>query len=192
MVKFYDNWERLVEAVMRREQLRTLSLSDSRTPSARSLDSDFSFSSSSQYDEVSFRITPSPLHPDSVKLRLEQSLKEGKQRGNGKAPAKRRSAMWKGLSIFSGFSSKKDYGREEIEIQWANKAQRTLHGLEPMKTAGVSSKKIYEDLSLPAEKDKKRAEFARLQELHTLKGHIESVMKAKGLDINSIDHYYTV
>lgn len=61
----------------------------------------------------------------------------------------------------SGFSSKKDYGREEIEIQWANKAQRTLHGLEPMKTAGVSSKKIYEDLSLPAEKDKKRAEFAR-------------------------------
>ncbi|KAL0318042.1 UNVERIFIED_CONTAM: Plasma membrane ATPase 4 [Sesamum angustifolium] len=190
MVRFYDNWERLVEAVMRREQLRSLSLSDSRTPSTRSRESDFSFSSSSQYDESSFRITPSPLHPDAVKLRLDQSLKEGKQRGSGKAPAKR-SALWKGLSIFSGFSSKKDYGREEREIQWA-KAQRTLHGLEPMKTAGVSSKQSYKQLSLLAEKDKRRAEFARLQELHTLKGHIESVMKAKGLDINSIDHYYTV
>ncbi|KAL0299640.1 UNVERIFIED_CONTAM: Plasma membrane ATPase 4 [Sesamum radiatum] len=185
MVRFYDNWERLVEAVMRREQLRTLSLSDSRTPSTRSLESDFSFSSSSQYDESSFRITPSPLHPDAVKLRHDQSLKEGKQRGSGKAPAKRRSALWKGLVL------KKDYGREEREIQWA-KAQRTLHGLEPMKTAGVSSKQSYKQLSLLAEKDKRRAEFARLQELHTLKGHIESVMKAKGLDINSIDHYYTV
>ncbi|KAK4384886.1 Plasma membrane ATPase [Sesamum angolense] len=159
MVRFYDNWERLVEAVMRREQLRTLSLSDSRTPSTRSLESDFSFSSSSQYDESSFRITPSPLHPDAVKLRLDQSLKEGKQRGSGKAPAKRRSALWKGLSIFSGFSSKKDYGREEREIQWA-KAQRTLHDLEPMKTAGVSSKQSYKQLSLLAEKDKRRAEFA--------------------------------
>ncbi|KAK4431372.1 ATPase 5, plasma membrane-type [Sesamum alatum] len=190
MVICYDNWERLVEAVMRREQLRTLSLSDSRSPSARSHDSDFSFSSSSQYDEVSFKITPSPLRPDAVKLGLERSLKEGKQRGSGKAPAKRRSAMWKGLSIFSGFSSKKDYGREEREAQWA-KAQRTLHGLQPMKTDGVFSKQSYAELSRLAEMAKRRAELARLQELRTLKGHIESVMKAKGLDINSIDHYYT-
>jgi hypothetical protein len=32
----------------------------------------------------------------------------------------------------------------------------------------------------------------RLRELHTLKGHVESVVKLKGLDINTIQHNYTV
>jgi hypothetical protein len=38
----------------------------------------------------------------------------------------------------------------------------------------------------------KRAEVARLRELHTLKGHVESVVKLKGLDIETINQSYTV
>ncbi|KAI3469127.1 hypothetical protein Pfo_025790 [Paulownia fortunei] len=192
MGRCYDNWGRLVEAVVHRELIRSLSLSDSRSPSTRSWDSDFSVSSSSRHDDsLSVGTTPSPLHPDAVKLKLTQSVKEGKQSGSGKVPAKRRIAMWKGLSIFGVFSSKKDYGREERELKWA-KPQRTLHSLEPMKTAGVFSKQNYEEVSRMAEEAKRRAEIARLRELHTLKGHIESLLKTKGIDIDSIHHYYTV
>ena len=32
----------------------------------------------------------------------------------------------------------------------------------------------------------------RLRELHTLKGHVESVVKLKGLDIETIQQSYTV
>jgi H+-transporting ATPase len=32
----------------------------------------------------------------------------------------------------------------------------------------------------------------RLRELHTLKGHVESVAKLKGLDIDTAGHHYTV
>lgn len=34
--------------------------------------------------------------------------------------------------------------------------------------------------------------LCRLRELHTLKGHVESVVKLKGLDIDTIQHNYTV
>ena len=34
--------------------------------------------------------------------------------------------------------------------------------------------------------------FGRLRELHTLKGHVESVVKLKGLDIETIQQHYTV
>lgn len=33
--------------------------------------------------------------------------------------------------------------------------------------------------------------FFRLRELHTLKGHVESVVKLKGLDIDTIQQHYT-
>lgn len=35
-------------------------------------------------------------------------------------------------------------------------------------------------------------ELFRLRELHTLKGHVESVVKLKGLDIETIQQNYTV
>jgi H+-transporting ATPase len=50
----------------------------------------------------------------------------------------------------------------------------------------------YRELSELAEQAKKRAEIARLRELHTLKGHVESVVKLKGLDIETIQQHYTV
>ncbi|KAE8653042.1 ATPase 8, plasma membrane-type [Cucumis sativus] len=90
----------------------------------------------------------------------------------------------------TAFTTKKDYGKGEREAQWAI-AQRTMHGLQPPETI-FHEKSNYEDLSEIAEQAKKRAEVARLRELHTLKGHVESVVKLKGLDIETIQQHYTV
>ncbi|BAT80152.1 hypothetical protein LR48_Vigan04g002600 [Vigna angularis] len=92
----------------------------------------------------------------------------------------------------TAFTTKKDYGKEEREAQWAL-AQRTLHGLQPPETSSIfNEKSSYRELSEIAEQAKRRAEVARLRELHTLKGHVESVVKLKGLDIDTIQQHYTV
>ncbi|RYR13915.1 hypothetical protein Ahy_B04g070663 isoform J [Arachis hypogaea] len=92
----------------------------------------------------------------------------------------------------TAFTTKKDYGKEEREAQWAL-AQRTLHGLQPPETSSIfNEKNSYRELSEIAEQAKRRAEVARLRELHTLKGHVESVVKLKGLDIDTIQQHYTV
>ncbi|XP_022153419.1 ATPase 9, plasma membrane-type [Momordica charantia] len=92
----------------------------------------------------------------------------------------------------TAFTTKKDYGIGEREAQWAA-AQRTLHGLQPPETSELfHDKNNYRELSEIAEQAKKRAEVARLRELHTLKGHVESVVKLKGLDIETIQQHYTV
>ncbi|XP_022714750.1 plasma membrane ATPase-like isoform X1 [Durio zibethinus] len=92
----------------------------------------------------------------------------------------------------TAFTTKKDYGREEREAQWAT-AQRTLHGLQvPGAEDILNDKNNYRELSEIAEQAMKRAEIARLRELHTLKGHVESVVKLKGLDIETIQQHYTV
>ncbi|KAJ6745251.1 CALCIUM-TRANSPORTING ATPASE [Salix koriyanagi] len=93
----------------------------------------------------------------------------------------------------TAFTTKKDYGKEEREAQWAT-AQRTLHGLQPPETSHnmFSDKNSYRELSEIAEQAKRRAEMARLRELNTLKGHVESVVKLKGLDIDTIQQHYTV
>ena len=92
----------------------------------------------------------------------------------------------------TAFTTKKDYGREEREAQWAT-AQRSLHGLQPAETTSLfNDKNSYRELSEIAEQAKRRAEVARLRELHTLKGHVESVVKLKGLDIDTINQHYTV
>ncbi|KAL8492971.1 hypothetical protein ACS0TY_024248 [Phlomoides rotata] len=87
----------------------------------------------------------------------------------------------------TAFSTKKDYGKGEREAQWAV-AQRTLHGLS---TPHIDDKH-HGELTEIAEQARKRAEVARLRELHTLKGHVESVVKLKGLDIDTINQNYTV
>lgn len=63
----------------------------------------------------------------------------------------------------TAFTTKKDYGREEREAQWAT-AQRTLHGLQPPEVAAnahFSDKSSYRELSEIAEQAKRRAEIAR-------------------------------
>lgn len=89
------------------------------------------------------------------------------------------------------FTRKKDFGKEERELKWAH-AQRTLHGLQPPDAKMFSDKGGYNELNHMAEEAKRRAEIARLRELHTLKGHVESVVKLKGLDIETIQQSYTV
>ncbi|PIN08603.1 Plasma membrane H+-transporting ATPase [Handroanthus impetiginosus] len=92
----------------------------------------------------------------------------------------------------TAFTTKKDYGKEEREAQWAL-AQRTLHGLQAPESSNIfHEKNNYRELSEIAEQAKRRAEIARLRELHTLKGHVESVVKLKGLDIETIQQHYTV
>ncbi|RAL50826.1 hypothetical protein DM860_015973 [Cuscuta australis] len=92
----------------------------------------------------------------------------------------------------TAFTTKKDYGKEEREAQWAH-AQRTLHGLQPPESSNLfTEKNSYRELSEIAEQAKRRAEVARLRELHTLKGHVESVVKLKGLDIETIQQHYTL
>ncbi|KGN65821.2 hypothetical protein Csa_020017 [Cucumis sativus] len=93
----------------------------------------------------------------------------------------------------TAFTTKKDYGREEREAQWAA-TQRTLHGLQPApeRASLFLEKNSYRELSEIAEQAKRRAEIARLRELNTLKGHVESVVKLKGLDIDTIQQHYTV
>ncbi|XP_058206954.1 ATPase 8, plasma membrane-type-like [Rhododendron vialii] len=92
----------------------------------------------------------------------------------------------------TAFTTKKDYGRGEREAQWAL-AQRTLHGLQCSDSQDLfNDKSGYRELSEIAEQAKRRAEVARLRELHTLKGHVESVVKLKGLDIETIQQHYTV
>ncbi|KAM6549961.1 hypothetical protein CsatB_021637 [Cannabis sativa] len=88
------------------------------------------------------------------------------------------------------FTRKKDFGKEERELKWAH-AQRTLHGLHPPEGMMFADRSTTE-LNQMAEDAKRRAEIARLRELHTLKGHVESVVRLKGLDINTIQQAYTV
>ncbi|KAL0403204.1 UNVERIFIED_CONTAM: putative inactive receptor kinase [Sesamum radiatum] len=49
MSRIYDNWERLVETVLRREKLRQLALEHSRSPTVSSISSSFSFTLDEMY-----------------------------------------------------------------------------------------------------------------------------------------------
>ncbi|KAG6608201.1 Plasma membrane ATPase 4, partial [Cucurbita argyrosperma subsp. sororia] len=92
----------------------------------------------------------------------------------------------------TAFTTKKDYGKEEREAQWAT-TQRTIHGLQlPQSNNALSDRNSCGELSEIAEQARRRAEIARLRELHTLKGRVESVVKLKGLDIDTINQHYTV
>ncbi|KAL8475615.1 hypothetical protein ACS0TY_028324 [Phlomoides rotata] len=88
------------------------------------------------------------------------------------------------------FTRKKDFGREDRELKWAQ-AQRTLHGLHPPEDK-YTERSSHTELNQIAEEAKRRADMARLRELHTLKGHVESVIKMKNLDIDTIQQSYTV
>jgi H+-transporting ATPase len=61
----------------------------------------------------------------------------------------------------TAFTTKKDYGKEEREAQWAA-AQRTLHGLQPAEKNNIfNEKNSYSELSQIAEQAKRRAEVVR-------------------------------
>ncbi|KQK20491.1 plasma membrane ATPase 3 isoform X2 [Brachypodium distachyon] len=89
------------------------------------------------------------------------------------------------------FTRKKDFGREERELKWAT-AQRTLHGLQPPESTTFQGMTSYSELNQLADEARRRAEIARLRELNTLKGRMESVVRQKGLDLETIQQSYTV
>ncbi|CAN8277436.1 unnamed protein product [Cochlearia groenlandica] len=89
------------------------------------------------------------------------------------------------------FTRQKDFGKEQRELQWAH-AQRTLHGLQAPDAKMFPERTHFNELSQMADEAKRRAEIARMRELHTLKGHVESVVRLKGLDIETIQQAYTV
>ncbi|XP_011020653.1 PREDICTED: plasma membrane ATPase-like [Populus euphratica] len=92
----------------------------------------------------------------------------------------------------TAFTSKEEYGKRERMAPGAAD-QRTNHGLHPPEGSELfNDKSNYRELHDIAEHAKRRAEVARLRELHTLKGHVESVVKLKGLDIETIQQHYTV
>lgn len=86
----------------------------------------------------------------------------------------------------TAFTSKKDYGKEDREAKWVL-SQRTLQGLMSgeLEISGRRS-------NLIAEQARRRAEIARLGELHTLRGHVESVVRLKNLNMRSIQTAHTV
>ncbi|CAN4086085.1 unnamed protein product [Withania somnifera] len=59
------------------------------------------------------------------------------------------------------FTRKKDFGKEQRELQWAH-AQRTLHGLQVPDPKIFSETTNYNELNQLAEEAKRRAEIARL------------------------------
>ncbi|KAI3453957.1 hypothetical protein Pfo_010620 [Paulownia fortunei] len=74
-----------------------------------------------------------------------------------------------------------NYGKEEREAQWTA-AQRTCMVFQPPETTNLlADKSSYMELSKIAKQAKRWAEVARLRELHTLKGYVESVVKLKVL-----------
>lgn len=85
----------------------------------------------------------------------------------------------------TAFTSKKDYGREDREAQWVL-SQRTLQGFNSFDYSPKGMRPLI------AEQARRRAEIARLGELHTLRGHVESVVRLKNLDINVIQTAHTV
>ncbi|KAF6143689.1 hypothetical protein GIB67_021699 [Kingdonia uniflora] len=100
------------------------------------------------------------------------------------------------LQSKTAFSSKTDFGKGEREAQWATN-QRSRHGLQmPIPEASSSSiwgdKSNFNELSDIAELAKRRADIARLRELHDLKGHVESVAKLKHFGNDSTKNHYSV
>ncbi|XVF27169.1 hypothetical protein REPUB_Repub14bG0083400 [Reevesia pubescens] len=88
----------------------------------------------------------------------------------------------------TAFTSKNDYGKEDRAAQWVL-SQRSLQGLM---AADLDFNGRKSRSSLIAEQARRRAEIARLGELHTLRGHVESVARLKNLDLNVIQSAHTV
>ncbi|KAH9324805.1 hypothetical protein KI387_004983, partial [Taxus chinensis] len=93
------------------------------------------------------------------------------------------------------FPHRKPMAKRGREAEWA-RSQRSMSGLNTANPKSMIEKAMeragYTELSEITEQAKRRAEIARIRELSTLKGQIESAVKLKGLDINNIPQNYTV
>ncbi|KAL3695049.1 hypothetical protein R1sor_008700 [Riccia sorocarpa] len=90
----------------------------------------------------------------------------------------------------TALTTKKDFGMDDRQAQWASQ-QRTLHGLPTIEVRERTGHE-FKDVPELAGEAKRRAEIARLRELNTLKGHVESVVRLKGIDAEVIRQSYTL
>ncbi|KAL1190898.1 ATPase 7, plasma membrane-type [Cardamine amara subsp. amara] len=88
-------------------------------------------------------------------------------------------------------TGKKNFGKEERMAAWATE-KRTQHGLE------TGHKPVYErnsatELNNMADEARRRAEIAKMREVQTLKGKVESAAKLKGLHLEDANsNNYTI
>ncbi|XP_018489163.1 ATPase 7, plasma membrane-type isoform X3 [Raphanus sativus] len=91
----------------------------------------------------------------------------------------------------TALTGKKNFGKDARMAAWAAET-RTQHGLE------TGQKPMYErnsatELNSLADEAKRRAELARMRELQTLKGKVESAAKLKGIDLDDANNNnYTI
>ncbi|CAN8254134.1 unnamed protein product [Cochlearia groenlandica] len=91
----------------------------------------------------------------------------------------------------TALTGKKNFGQEQRMAAWATE-QRTQHGLQ------TGQKPMFEkngatELNNMADEAKRRAELARMRELQTLKGKVESAAKLKGYNLDDVNNNnYTI
>lgn len=120
------------------------------------------------------------------------------------------------------FTRKKDFGKEERELRWAHaqRTLHGLHPPETKTLFDRTNYTELNQMAEEAKRRAEIARYilmerhslcvyfdtnyytisltrllqpcCRLRELHTLKGHVESVVRLKGLDIDTIQQAYTV
>jgi H+-transporting ATPase len=91
----------------------------------------------------------------------------------------------------TAFTTKKKYGMEEREAQWAT-TQRSLHGL-PAPEPSEQGRYYAAELSEMAAEARRRADVAKFRERFTFRGHLESSAKLRGVDLSGVKSpYYTM
>ncbi|GJN30176.1 hypothetical protein PR202_gb18462 [Eleusine coracana subsp. coracana] len=105
---------------------------------------------------------------------------------------------WNNLQNKTAFTTKKNFGKEEREAQWAT-AQRSLHGLpaaeiSEMTETGVrnSTARDSSEARDVANEARRRAELARLREQVTFKGGLEVKLMRKCANLDATPSAYTV
>ncbi|KAI4355344.1 hypothetical protein L6164_004125 [Bauhinia variegata] len=86
----------------------------------------------------------------------------------------------------TAFTTKRDYGKEDRAAKWIL-SRKSLQGL-----MAADLDRYGRRSSLIAEQAMRRAEIARLGEIHTLRGHMESVARLKNLDLRAIKASHTI
>ncbi|KAK3150366.1 hypothetical protein QOZ80_3AG0232300 [Eleusine coracana subsp. coracana] len=104
---------------------------------------------------------------------------------------------WNNLQNKTAFTTKKNFGKEEREAQWAT-AQRSLHGLpaaeSEMTETGVRNSTARDSTEARdvANEARRRAELARLREQVTFKGGLEVKLMRKCANLDATPSAYTV
>eukprot|EP00850_Spirogloea_muscicola_P002181 SM000008S22270 [mRNA] locus=s8:700002:707007:- [translate_table: standard] len=99
--------------------------------------------------------------------------------------------MWHLMTQSKTMFTHHHHQQRKRQSQWAH-AQRTSHGMQGGEKS-VPIDRRYPAMSKINLDARRRAEIARLRERHTLRGHVESVLKMQNLEnMDSVDKAYTL